>query len=191
LEYNESGKLYKETIGDSFKVFNIEGKVIDSKEIRDNNNTILEEYNKIKAEYNTINDATNEIIINDFCIDISSGQYTNQSQCYTSDNEYIGEALKILHLDYIKAWKALIPEYEKLNSVENSLQWRSNTQFLEKIDVLKGYVDFYSKNLSLIKEFTITIDKFKEILKSPDVKKVNKSLKKISTSNEIKLIIGI
>jgi len=191
LEYNESGKLFKETIGNNFKVFDAEGKIIDSKEIRDNYNIMLSEYNRIKDEYNSVNNTTNEIIKNDFCIDISSGQYINQYQCYTSDNEYIGEAFKILHLDYITAWKALIPEYEKLNGVENSLQWKSNIQFLEKIDVLNGYVDFYNKNLSLIKEFSISIDKFKELLKSPDVKKINKSLKKASTSSEIKSIIGI
>ncbi|MBN1253286.1 MAG: hypothetical protein JXA16_14195 [Bacteroidales bacterium] len=191
MEYNEDGKLVKETIADDFRVFDTEGKVIDSKEIRENYNTVLEEYNNSKEKYNTINDATNDIIKNDFCIDLSSGHYINQYQCYNKDNESIGEAFKILHLDYIAAWKALIPEYERLKNIENSLPWRSNSHFIEKTDVLKGYTAFYNQNLSLIDEFTITIEKFKELMNTTDIKKINKSLKKASTSNEIKTIVGL
>ncbi|MCA9749026.1 MAG: hypothetical protein KC414_07960 [Romboutsia sp.] len=44
-EYKENGKLFKETIGKDYKIFDTDGKVIDSKEIRANYNSSLEEYN--------------------------------------------------------------------------------------------------------------------------------------------------
>ncbi|MCA9749025.1 MAG: hypothetical protein KC414_07955, partial [Romboutsia sp.] len=110
-------------------------------------------------------------------MDLNTGEYINQYECFNKENEFIGEAFKILHFKYIDDWKALIPNIEKLNDITNSLDWNSDTQFLHKIDILKGYTKFYKQNILLIEDFNTTINKFKELMSSSEVKKINKSLK--------------
>ena len=193
-EYNEQGQLIKETIGEKFKVFDSQGKVIDSNEIREQYNSIVDKYNAVKNKYSDLNKLTNDIIKNDFCIDIGTGQFINQETCFDRHNRYIGEAFRILHLDYIKAWKELETKLEaKLETKEiyKTLNWNSDNHLIEKTEVMKEYSDFFENNLELIAQFTLTIDKFKELLNSPDVKKINRSLKKATTSSEIKSIIGL
>jgi antitoxin component YwqK of YwqJK toxin-antitoxin module len=190
-EYDVSGSLTKKLVGDKFWVYDKEGNVIDSDEIRTQYKEVNDQYEKTIATYNQFNRATNEIIENDFCLDIGTGEF--KSICYTKDNEYIYEAFKTLHMDYLNTWKGYEVSLDEVLAKypDGSINWKKNIQFPEKIEIMEATIAFCSLNMELIFEFNETIEKFQDLLDDPDVKKINKSFKKAENASEIKALVSL
>ena len=193
-EYNEKGLLSKETQGNKFKIYDEGGKIIDSNEIREKYNELNNQLNSLNKEYGPLNDEINLRLKDFFCINDTTGEFLKV--CYTKDNQYIYKAFQTLHYEYLRTWKD--DYYQKYKNTLKDLgysiatvDWKNEVQLIEKINLFNAEISLLSQNIPLNKSFYSIMQKFGEILASPDVKKTNKSLKDINDIKEINRIVSL
>jgi hypothetical protein len=192
--YAENGSKRTEIEGNKFKVYDENGKIIDSDEIRVKYNELVDKYTYLGEEYQPLNDEINLRLKDFFCINNTTGEFLNV--CYTKDNQYIFQAFQTLHFEFLKTWKDdYLQKYNNtikdLGYSYSTLNWKSESQWIEKSNVLSAEIIKLSQNIELNKNFYAVMQKFGEVLASPEVKKTNKSLKDINDTIEIKRLLGL
>lgn len=222
LQYFDSnGKIHKEEIGFSdktlkFKVFDINGNITDSDELRAELNDFYRKGNDASNQAVAIYNEIKEKMAQHFCMDengvLSTGPSGfqkavaatasaldepyygtgNQStpECYNKKIKNIYDAIQILYKDYISSiskFNQIITE-KKLNESNHA---ESLGSVAEQILYYKERHKVYSDLLNLCSTFDSYIPKFQEIITSSSSDDLDKQLKKKTDINEIKSIIGI
>ena len=222
LQYFDSnGKIQKEEIGFSdktlkFKVFDINGNITDSDELRAELSDFYRKGNEASNQAVSIYNEIKEKMAQNFCLDengvLSTGPSGfqkavaatasaldepyygtgNQStpECYNKKIKSIYEAIQILYKDYIcsiSKFNQTITE-KKLNE---SYHAESLGSVVEQISYYKERHKVYIDLLNLCSTFNSYIPKFQEIISSSNSDEMDKQLKKKTDLNEIKSIIGL
>jgi hypothetical protein len=192
-EYFISGKLQSEDDGNDLIKYNEQGKILENNKLRETKKKLDDELGSLEGQYVSSSKEIASLLKDKLSFDQTNSNFS--SNILTKDNEYVLSAFKLLFNDYDKKSHELIDASNKaikdLGYSESLSENNAKNDLNEQIKVYEIAINLYQQIIPINKNFINKINQFDTFLMSQDLKKINKSLKSVNTSEEVISVLKI